>query len=57
MKNFDHHSGKHLEINGAKIYFEVTGNESSPALLFLHGGFGNIDDFNSILSNLNNDAF
>ena len=57
MKNFDHRSGKHLEINGAKIYFEVTGNESSSALLFLHGGFGNIEDFNSILSNLNNDAF
>jgi pimeloyl-ACP methyl ester carboxylesterase len=52
-KNFNHHSGEHLWINGAKIYYEVTGNENSPALLVLHGGFGNIEDFNAILSDLN----
>ena len=50
--NFDHHSGKHLEIEGARIYYEVTGNENSPALLVLHGGFGNLTDFNSILAKL-----
>lgn len=52
MRLFDHHSGEHLNIGGARIYYEVTGNENKPALLFLHGGFGNIEDFNSILPGL-----
>ncbi len=55
MRNFDHHSGEHLEIDGAKIYYEVTGNENSPALLVLHGGFGNLEDFNIILPELEKD--
>ena len=49
---FDHHSGIHLDIDGARIYHEVTGNKNSPALLVLHGGFGNIEDFNPILPEL-----
>jgi pimeloyl-ACP methyl ester carboxylesterase len=53
MRLFDHHSGEHLEIDGARIYYEVTGNESKPALLFLHGGFGNIEDFNALIPKLN----
>lgn len=55
MKNFDHISGAHLETEGAKIYYEVTGNENRPVLLLLHGGFGNIEDFNTILPDLNKD--
>ena len=35
-----------MEVDGAKIYYEVTGNNDCPALLFLHGGFGNIEIFN-----------
>jgi pimeloyl-ACP methyl ester carboxylesterase len=50
--SFDHRSGKHLEIDGARIYYEVTGHENSPALLVLHGGFGNLAEFNSILPKL-----
>lgn len=50
--NFDHNSGKHLDIDGARIYYEITGNESSPALLVLHGGFGNLENFNIVLSGL-----
>jgi len=55
MKNFDHKSGKHLQIDGARIYYEAAGNEDSPALLFLHGGFGNLEDFNTILPDLDID--
>ena len=53
MKNFDHNSGVYLECDGAKIYYEVTGNENRPVLLLLHGGFGSIEDFNAILPDLN----
>ncbi|MCL4321264.1 MAG: hypothetical protein M0016_07380 [Deltaproteobacteria bacterium] len=49
MRNFDHNSGDTLDIDGARIYYEVAGNENSPALLVLHGGFGNMEDFNTII--------
>lgn len=52
MQSFDHKSGKYLDINGAKIYYEVLGNNTAPVLLFLHGGLGNIEDFNKIISKL-----
>lgn len=52
MKCFDHHSGEYLDIDGARIYYEVTGNENRPALLVLHGGFGNIEDLNALLPDL-----
>jgi len=55
MRNFDHNSGEHLQIDEANIYYEVTGNENSPALLFLHGGFGNLEDFNTIIPDLDKD--
>ena len=52
MRNFDHNSGEHLQIDDAKIYYEVTGSQNSPALLVLHGGFGTLEDFNTILPEL-----
>ena len=52
MKKFNHNSGEHLEIDGAKIYYETHGDENLPILLFLHGGFGTMEDFNSIISEL-----
>ena len=52
MRNFDHNSGEYLDIDGARIYYEVAGNGNSPALLVLHGGFGNIEDLNTVLSNI-----
>jgi pimeloyl-ACP methyl ester carboxylesterase len=55
MKTFDHNSGEQLEIGGARIYYEVTGNGNGPALLVLHGGFGNLEIFNAILPDLNRD--
>lgn len=53
--NFDHRSGEHVDIDEARIYYEVTGNENSPALLVLHGGFGNLEDFNTVLPGLDKD--
>ena len=52
FNTFDHKSGEHLEIDGARIYYETHGDENSPVLLFLHGGFGTMEDFNGIVSNL-----
>jgi pimeloyl-ACP methyl ester carboxylesterase len=48
-KIFDHHSGNYLEIEGAKIYYEQIENKGKPVLLFLHGGFGDIESFNTII--------
>lgn len=55
VMKFNHETGEHFEIDGAEIYVEETGNENAPVLLFLHGGFGNIEDFNSILSLFENE--
>ena len=55
VKNFDHKSGEHLEIDGAKIYCETHGGENLPVLLFLHGGFGTMEDFNSVIAELEKD--
>lgn len=52
MRIFNHNSGQYFEVNGAKIYYEEIGNREKPVLLMLHGGFGNIEDFNPIASYL-----
>lgn len=52
MTQFDHHSGSELEIDGARIYYEVHGDERAPSLFFLHGGLGTIEEFNPILPHL-----
>ncbi|MDR1983619.1 MAG: alpha/beta hydrolase [Prevotellaceae bacterium] len=52
---FTHQTGKYLDIDGAKIYYEEIENKDKPVLLFLHGGLGNIEDFNSILNLFTND--
>jgi len=49
---FDHRSGETLAIDGANIYFEVKGEQQHETLLFLHGGFGTIEDFNPLLPDL-----
>ncbi len=53
MNNFNHVSGEYLKSNGAKIYYEVTGSKDLPALLVLHGGFGNMENMNGIINGLN----
>jgi pimeloyl-ACP methyl ester carboxylesterase len=49
MSLFQHRSGEYLDVDGASIYYESTGAESGPILLFLHGGMGSIEDFNAAL--------
>ena len=49
MQRFDHVSGNTLDADGAAIYYEVQGDPKDPVLLLLHGGLGNIEDFNGIL--------
>lgn len=52
---FNHETGEHFEIDGAEIHVEETGDKNAAVLLFLHGGFGNIEDFNIILSLFENE--
>ncbi|MCL2588490.1 MAG: alpha/beta hydrolase [Oscillospiraceae bacterium] len=46
---FNHKAGKYFEIDGASIYYEVIEHIGKPTLLFLHGGMGNIADFNPVV--------
>jgi|GEM_PF-6587345 len=55
MQTFDHTSGQTFEIDYAKIYCEIIGNQKPPALLILHGGLGNIEDLNAIIPELTKD--
>jgi pimeloyl-ACP methyl ester carboxylesterase len=52
MQKFNHESGQIFEIDGAKIYCEIVGKQEGPPLLMLHGGIGNIEDFNEIIPSL-----
>ncbi|MCL1943811.1 MAG: alpha/beta hydrolase [Candidatus Azobacteroides sp.] len=49
ITEFNHKTGKYLEVDDANIYYEEIENVGKPTLLMLHSGFGNIEDFNSIL--------
>jgi len=46
---FNHKTGNYLEVADANIYYEVIENIGKPTLLFLHGGMGNIADYNPIV--------
>jgi len=52
---FNHGTGKHFEIAEASIYYEVIENVDKPTLLFLHGGMGNIADFNPVIPSFADD--
>lgn len=45
---FDHTSGRYVSCGAAQIYVEEKGNPELPLLIMLHGGFGTIEDFNTI---------
>jgi len=55
MSTFNHKNGQYLQVNGANIYYEERGHPDKPFLLLLHGGFGDIEDLNSMLSYLTDD--
>lgn len=42
--NRDRQSGHILHVDGADLYYEVSGPTTRPALLMLHGGLGSIED-------------
>ena len=52
MRRFDHRSGTTLTIDGAAIYHEAIGDPAAPALLLLHGGLKDLEDFNAVLPRL-----
>jgi pimeloyl-ACP methyl ester carboxylesterase len=55
MMPFNHAAGDELEIDGARIYYETAGTKGAPALVWLHGGLGSLEDFNVILPRLAGD--
>ncbi len=57
MKIFNHQSDQYISIDEAKIYFETIGDKKNPILLMLHGGFGTIEELNSIVSYLANEFY
>ncbi len=46
---FEHVSGRYISCGNTKIYVEEKGNPDLPVLIMLHGGFGNMEDFNTIV--------
>lgn len=52
---FEHKGTTFIEIDSANIYYETLGNPQKQPLVLLHGGFGNIEDFNLLLPFLKND--
>jgi pimeloyl-ACP methyl ester carboxylesterase len=51
-QHFDHKSGEYLTRNGTIIYYKETGKKDGPTLLLLHGVFGDIENFNTIIPGL-----
>jgi len=49
MQGFNHRSGKYLEVDNAKIYYEEIGDQSLPAVLMLHGDLGTMEHFNPVI--------
>lgn len=52
MHIFTHTTGQELQVGDAKIYFEFAGNPTGTPLLLLHGGMGNLTDFNEMVNRL-----
>jgi len=55
MNTFNHKNGHHYRINSGNIYYEERGHPDKPVLLLLHGGFGDIEDLNPLVSYLADD--
>lgn len=49
---FDHTTGRLVASGDAEIYVEEIGISDGPVLLMLHGGFGTIEEFNTITPTL-----
>ena len=55
MATFTHHNGAFFSDKGANIYYEEAGNSSGEPVLFLHGGFGTLEDFEPIIGDFLSD--
>ena len=49
MKPFDHRSGSIVDVGDAALYVEERGASGGPALVLLHGGLKDLEDFNHVL--------
>jgi pimeloyl-ACP methyl ester carboxylesterase len=47
--HFTHTSGHILPIDDGRLYVELAGNPDGPTLVLLHGGLGDLTDFNGLL--------
>jgi pimeloyl-ACP methyl ester carboxylesterase len=52
MESFDHQRGRSLSVDGAELYYEVLGAQANTPLVLLHGGLGNLEEFNPIVPHL-----
>jgi pimeloyl-ACP methyl ester carboxylesterase len=52
MESFNHRRGDTISIEGAALYYEIVGAPTNAPLLLLHGGLGNLEDFNSLVPHL-----
>ncbi|WCT10578.1 alpha/beta fold hydrolase [Mucilaginibacter jinjuensis] len=55
MKIFDHVSGDYFTFGDKQIYYEFQGNRQGSLIMFLHGGFGSVEDFKSLTPALADD--
>ncbi|MDO4904707.1 MAG: alpha/beta hydrolase [Lautropia sp.] len=52
MTRFNHQDGEYVEVDGARLYVEQQGNLAGPPLIFVPGGFGEIEVFNKLTPTL-----
>ena len=43
-----HTEGRKIDVAGATLHFEESGNPDGPEILFLHGGAGSLDDWDCL---------
>ena len=49
---FTHREGRHVEVEGARLWVEEIGRGDGPTLLLLPGGLGTINDFDALTPHL-----
>lgn len=52
QERFTHQRGRHVEVDGARLWVEAIGRDDGPAVLLLPGGLGSINDFDALTPRL-----